>query len=310
MRMIAAGRLPYDSNETLRTMPRGRRSSGDKAVLQAQDRSLNHYLKQIAKNEPLSSKQEAELAIRVRAGDKEALETLVLANLRFVVSVAHTYKNQGLPLSDLVNEGNLGLIRAAKRFDEKKNFRFISYAVWWIRQAILQALAEQSRIVRLPLNRVSSIHKIGQAQSRLQQRHQRVANTEEIAEEIGEHEHNVQRMIRVGNRHTSLDAPFKDGNGSLYDTLCDDDDDTVEETMTHHLLRKELARSLAALSPREKDIIMLYFGIGHSMSYTLDDIGARFDLTRERVRQIKERALRKLKDPAVTRRLREFSEAV
>ena len=274
------------------------------------DDPLNIYLKQIAKNAPLSSKEEAELAARIRKGDREAFKKLILANLRFVVSVSHTYMNQGLPISDLINEGNVGLMRAARRFDEKKNFRFISYAVWWIRQAILQALAEQSRIVRLPLNRVSSIYKIELTQRRLQQRYKRAASFPEIGNELGMCEKDVQRMTQVARRHASLDAPSEDGRATLYDKLSDDGAGTAEDAMTRVSLRRELGRSLALLDPREKEIINLYFGIGHDTSYTLDDIGQRYSLTRERIRQIKESALKKLKRPSINCGLREFSQQV
>jgi len=273
----------------------------------AHDDSLDIYLKQIAKNAPLSSKEEADLAARIRKGDRGAFKKLVLANLRFVVSVSHKYMNQGLPISDLINEGNVGLMRAAGRFDEKKNFRFISYAVWWIRQAILQALAEQSRIVRLPLNRVSSIYKIELTQRRLQQRHQRTASLGEIGNELGMHERDVLKMMQVARRHASLDAPSEDGRSTLYDKLTDDGAGTMEDTMTRISLHRELERSLALLDSREREIINLYFGIGHDTSYTLGDIGQRYSLTRERIRQIKESALKKLKRPANNRGLREFS---
>jgi RNA polymerase primary sigma factor len=274
----------------------------------ANDNTLSLYLKEIAHNEPLTSKEEAELSVLIRKGDKAAFERLVLANLRFVVSVSHAYQNQGLPVSDLINEGNIGLMRAARRFDEKKNFRFISYAVWWIRQAILQALAEQSRIVRLPLNRVSSIHKIGQAQTRLQQRYHRNASTLEIAEEIGVSETDVQQMLRVGNRHASLDAPHDDGRPDRYDMLPGVEDETTDDAMMHVSLRAEMGRSLAKLDKREKEILLLYFGIGHDMAFTLEEIGQRYRLTRERVRQIKEKALSKLKLPSVNGRLRVFAQ--
>jgi RNA polymerase primary sigma factor len=262
----------------------------------AHDESLSIYLKQIAKTVPLSTKEEAALAVRIRKGDREAFKKLVLANLRFVVSVSHNYINQGLPISDLINEGNMGLMSAAERFDEKKNFRFISYAVWWIRQAILQALAEQSRIVRLPLNRVGSIYKLEMAQRKFQQRHHRAASARELGTELGMCEADVQLMMLVARRHASLDAPSEDGSATLHDKLSD----TIS-------LRRELGKSLALLNDKERDIILLYFGIGHDTSYTLDEIGQRFGLTRERIRQIKEKALMKLKRPSMKYGLREFS---
>lgn len=286
--------------------PKKSRSSAQALPL-SHDDPLNIYLKQIARNAPLSSKEEAELAARIRKGDREAFKKLILANLRFVVSVSHNYMNQGLPISDLINEGNVGLIRAAKRFDEKKNFRFISYAVWWIRQAILQALAEQSRIVRLPLNRVSSIYKIELAQRRLQQRHHRAASHKEVGDELGMCEKDVLRMTQVAMRHASLDAPSEDGQSTLYDKLSGDGAGTVEDAMTRLSLSRQLGRTLSLLDEREKEVINLYFGIGHETSYTLDDIGRRYSLTRERIRQIKEKALKKLKRPSINSGLREFS---
>jgi RNA polymerase primary sigma factor len=286
--------------------PRKSRASAYALPL-SHDDSIDIYLKQISKNAPLSSKEEADIAACIRKGDRAALKKLILANLRFVVSVSHAYMNQGLPLSDLINEGNVGLIRAARRFDEKKNFRFISYAVWWIRQAILQALAEQSRIVRLPLNRVNSICKIELAQRKLQQRHHRTANVGEIGNEIGMRENDVYTMMQVAQRHASLDAPSEDGRTTLHDRLSDDAVVTVEDDMAAVSLRRELDRSLSLLNPREREVINLYFGIGHDTAYTLDDIGQRYRLTRERIRQIKKSALKKLKRPSANCSLREFS---
>jgi RNA polymerase primary sigma factor len=274
----------------------------------AHEASLDIYLRQIANNAPLSSKEEASLAARIHRGDRGAFKKLVLANLRFVVSVSHKYMNQGLPVSDLINEGNMGLLRAATRFDEKKNFRFISYAVWWIRQAILQALAEQSRIVRLPLNRVGSICKIDLAQKTLQQRNHRTASAREIGNELGMKEHDVAKMMQVAMRHASLDAPAVDGTVTLYDRLPDAAANTVEDAMHHDSLSRELGRSLGFLDEREREVVSLYFGVGHDTAYTLDEIGRRYDLTRERIRQIKENALRKLKRPSINRGLRDFAQ--
>ncbi len=269
------------------------------------DGSLSQYFKQIASYSPLPSAEEAELSARIRTGDRDALNKLVLANLRFVVSVSHAYKNQGLPLADLINEGNLGLIRAAKRFDERKNFKFISYAVWWIRQGILQALAEQSRIVRLPVNRVCTIHKMGEAERRLLQRRRRWPNMREIADELGMRESDIQRMARIGNRHVSLDAPVgNERSGALYDKMGTDG--KAEELFARQSLRKEIERLFDQLCPREKEVIALYFGIGQDTAYTLDEIGRRLAITRERVRQIKESALRKLKDPSINQELRAY----
>jgi RNA polymerase primary sigma factor len=286
--------------------PRKTRQSAQALPL-THDGSLDIYLRQIAKNAPLDSKEEARLAARIRKGDRAALKKLVLANLRFVVSVSHKYMNQGLPVNDLINEGNVGLIRAATRFDEKKNFRFISYAVWWIRQAILQALAEQSRIVRLPLNRVSSICKIDMAQKQFQQRYQRTATMRELGHELGMRESDVLKMTQVAGRHASLDAIFEDGHTTLYDKLSDGGDGTVEDAMARDSFSRELGKSLALLDQREREVISLYFGIGQETSHTLDEIGQRYSLTRERIRQIKENALKKLKRPSINRGLREFA---
>ncbi|MFP4165497.1 MAG: RNA polymerase sigma factor RpoD/SigA [Chitinispirillaceae bacterium] len=266
--------------------------------------SLALYLKEIGKNRSLTIEEEAKLAVRIRKGDRKALEVLVRANLRFVVSVARNYQNQGLPLSDLINEGNLGLIRAAKRFDEKKNFKFISYAVWWIRQAILQALAEQSRIIKLPLNRVGTIHKIGKTQSKLEQKYRRLPNVEEIAQELQLDENEVQETIKIGNSHMSLDAPLQSGEDSkLLDLLQDRDQVLPDNGLMDISLHEEINKTLNTLSEREKEVVRLYFGIGEETSHTLEEIGQRFNLTRERARQIKEKALRRLKHSSRSRRL-------
>ncbi|MFP4013499.1 MAG: RNA polymerase sigma factor RpoD/SigA [Chitinispirillaceae bacterium] len=266
--------------------------------------SLALYLKEIGKNRSLTLEEEAKLAVRIRKGDRKALEVLVRANLRFVVSVARNYQNQGLPLSDLINEGNLGLIRAAKRFDEKKNFKFISYAVWWIRQAILQALAEQSRIIKLPLNRVGTIHKIGKTQSRLEQKYRRLPNVEEIAQELEIDENEVRETIKIGNSHMSLDAPLQNGEDSkLIDLLQDRDQALPDNGLMDISLHEEINKTLNTLSEREKEVVRLYFGIGEETSHTLEEIGQRFNLTRERARQIKEKALRRLKHSSRSKRL-------
>lgn len=269
--------------------------------------SLALYLKEIGKNRSLTVEEEAKLAVRIRKGDRKALETLVKANLRFVVSVARNYQNQGLPLSDLINEGNLGLIRAARRFDEKKNFKFISYAVWWIRQAILQALAEQSRIIKLPLNRVGTIHKIGKMQSKLEQKFRRLPNVEELAAELNIEESEVQETIKIGNSHMSLDAPLQHGEDSrLMDILQDDDQVQPDNGLMEVSLQEEITNTLETLSEREKEVVRLYFGIGEETSHTLEEIGQRFNLTRERARQIKEKALRRLKHSSRSKRLLAF----
>ncbi|MDR2728228.1 MAG: RNA polymerase sigma factor RpoD/SigA [Chitinispirillales bacterium] len=268
------------------------------------DGALNLYLKEIGKNKSLSLEEEAKLAVRIRKGDRKALEVLVKANLRFVVSVARNYQNQGLPLSDLINEGNLGLLRAAKRFDEKKNFKFISYAVWWIRQSILQALAEQSRIIKLPLNRVGAIHKIGKTQSRLEQKLRRVPNATEIAAELKIGEDEVYETIKIGNSHMSLDAPLQSSEDSrLLDLIPDEDQALPDDGLMGISLHDEINKTLDTLSEREKEVVRLYFGIGEDTSHTLEEIGQRFNLTRERARQIKEKALRRLKHSSRSKRL-------
>ncbi|MDR2694196.1 MAG: RNA polymerase sigma factor RpoD/SigA [Chitinispirillales bacterium] len=272
--------------------------------------SLNLYLKEISKYKTLPIEEEADLAKRIRDGDRLALDKLVKSNLRFVVSVSRNYQNQGLPLVDLINEGNLGLIRAAKRFDEKKNFRFISYAVWWIRQAILQALAEQSRIVKLPLNRVSAIHKIGMVQSRLEQKLSRIPNVYEIAEELRIEPHDVQEAVKIGNSHFSLDAPLQSGDDSkLLDLLPDEHAESPDNGVMNISLHSEVDTVLETLSEREREVVRLYFGIGEETAYTLEEIGIRFELTRERVRQIKEKAIKKLKHSSRTRKLNLFKKS-
>ena len=277
----------------------------DKGQFITEENSLALYLKEISKNKTLTLEQEAVLAVKIREGDRKALEHLVKANLRFVVSVSRNYQNQGLPLSDLINEGNLGLIRAAKRFDEKKNFKFISYAVWWIRQAILQALAEQSRIIKLPLNRVGAIHKIGKTQSKLEQKYRRLPNVEEIALELKLDITEVQETIKIGNSHMSLDAPLQQGEDSkLLDVLQDDNQERPDDGVLDISLQDEINKTLETLSDRENEVIKLYFGIGEETAHTLEEIGQRFNLTRERVRQIKEKALRRLKHSSRSKRLK------
>ncbi|HON09588.1 MAG TPA: RNA polymerase sigma factor RpoD/SigA [Chitinispirillaceae bacterium] len=276
----------------------------EKSQFLPEEGSLALYLKEIGKNRSLTVEEESKLAVRIRKGDRKALEKLVKANLRFVVSVARNYQNQGLPLSDLINEGNLGLIRAAKRFDEKKNFKFISYAVWWIRQAILQALAEQSRIIKLPLNRVGTIHKIGKMQSKLEQKYRRLPNVEELAAELNIDEAEVRETIKIGNSHMSLDAPLQHGEDSkLMDILQDEDQEQPDDGLMEISLQDEINHTLETLSEREKEVVRLYFGIGEETSHTLEEIGQRFNLTRERARQIKEKALRRLKHSSRSKRL-------
>ena len=259
--------------------------------------SLALYLKEIGKLQPLTSEREAELAAKIKNNDRAALDTLVKANLRFVVSVARNYQNQGLSLCDLINEGNMGLVKAAKRFDERKNFRFISYAVWWVRQAILQALAEQSRIMRLPLNRAGAIHKISKTQVELEQRFNRPPDTSEIARELSMSETAVQETISISNNHVSLDAPIKDNNGStLIDLIVNTQEGSgPDENIRAMSMHEEIRQMLDALTDREREIIKLYFGIDCDNAYTLDEIGRKFKITRERVRQIKSKAISRLK---------------
>ncbi|MCL2689496.1 MAG: RNA polymerase sigma factor RpoD/SigA [Chitinispirillia bacterium] len=269
--------------------------------------ALELYLKEISRFKALPIEEEAKLAVRIKSGDRAALDKLVKSNLRFVVSVSRNYQNQGLPLIDLINEGNLGLIRAAKRFDEKKNFKFISYAVWWIRQSILQALAEQSRIVKLPLNRVGAIHKIGTVQGRLEQKYCRPPTADEIAQELKIDPNEVHDTIKIGNNHFSLDAPLQHGDDSkLMDIIQDEHSESPEDGMLDISLNSEVDAVLESLTEREREVVKLYFGIGEETAYTLEEIGVRFNLTRERVRQIKEKALKRLKQGSRSKRLNQY----
>jgi len=267
-----------------------------KQVTNRETASLDKYLQEIGKVELITADEEVELAQRIKAGDQRALEKLTKANLRFVVSVSKQYQNQGLTLPDLINEGNLGLIKAAQRFDETRGFKFISYAVWWIRQSILQALAEQSRIVRLPLNKIGSINKINKAYASLEQQHERPPSAEEIATRLEMSEMDVKESLRNSGRHVSMDAPLVEGEDSnLYDVLNSHDSPNPDDDLMVDSLRTEIERSLSTLTPREGDVIRLYFGLNGQHPLTLQEIGEKFDLTRERVRQIKEKAIRRLK---------------
>lgn len=266
-----------------------------KSITNRESASLDKYLQEIGKEDLITVEEEVELAQRIRKGDQEALDKLTKANLRFVVSVAKQYQNQGLSLPDLINEGNLGLIKAAEKFDETRGFKFISYAVWWIRQSILQALAEQSRIVRLPLNQVGSLNKINKAFARFEQEHERTPSPEELASELELPKEKVSDTLRVAGRHISVDAPFADGEeNSLLDVLVNDDIPTPDRQLNHESLAKEINRALQQLDDRERALVQMFFGIG-GQEMTLEEIGAKFDLTRERVRQIKEKAIRRLK---------------
>ncbi|HOH99046.1 MAG TPA: RNA polymerase sigma factor RpoD/SigA [Bacteroidales bacterium] len=267
-----------------------------KSITNRETASLDKYLQEIGKEELISAEEEVELARRIRQGDQIALEKLTKANLRFVVSVAKQYQNQGLSLPDLINEGNLGLIKAARRFDETRGFKFISYAVWWIRQSILQALAEQSRIVRLPLNQVGSLNKIKKESSRLEQRFERPPSPDEIAEAMEVPGHKIDAALKISTRYISMDAPLaEDEETKFIDVYMTDDSPTTDSGLMKESLAKEIQRSLATLSEKERDIINLYYGIGMNHGLTLEEIGAKFNLTRERVRQIKEKAIRRLK---------------
>lgn len=266
-----------------------------KSITNRESASLDKYLQEIGREELISVSEEVELAQRIKKGDHAALEKLTKANLRFVVSVAKQYQNQGLSLPDLINEGNLGLIRAAQKFDETRGFKFISYAVWWIRQSILQALAEQSRIVRLPLNQVGSLNKITKEMSRFEQENERRPSTEELAERLDMPVDKISDTIQVSGRHISVDAPFVEGeDNSLLDVLNNEDSPMADANLNQESLSKEVDRALKQLNDRERDILKMFFGIG-CQEMTLEEIGAKFDLTRERVRQIKEKAIRRLK---------------
>ncbi len=272
-----------------------------------EDRSLDLYLREIGSTPLITADEEVRLARRIKQGDKGALEKLTKANLRFVVSVAKNYQNQGLSLADLINEGNIGLIKAAKRFDETRGFKFISYAVWWIRQAILQALAEQSRIVRLPLNRVGTLHKIGKVSSSLEQTYGRNPSPDEIAKELELSESEVADTLKISNSHLSLDQPFSvSEDNSLIDILEDEFQPGPDEALLDMSLRVEIEKALDTLTPREAEVINLYFGLNAEKALTLEEIGARFNLTRERVRQIKEKAIRRLRHASRSRSLRAY----
>lgn len=277
-----------------------------KSITNRESASLDKYLQEIGREELVSPEEEVELAQRIRKGDQEALEKLTRANLRFVVSVAKQYQNQGLSLPDLINEGNLGLIKAAEKFDETRGFKFISYAVWWIRQSILQALAEQSRIVRLPLNQVGSLNKINKALGKFEQENERQPSTEELADMIDIPKDKIADTLRVSGRHVSVDAPFVEGeDNSLLDVLPNDDSPSADRGLTNESLGTEIERALQILTVREREIIKSFFGIG-CQEMTLEEIGERLGLTRERVRQIKEKAIRKLKKPSASKLLKSY----
>jgi RNA polymerase primary sigma factor len=279
-----------------------------KQVTNREDASLDKYLQEIGKENMISAEEEVELAVRIRNGDQKALEKLTRANLRFVISVSKQYQNQGLTLPDLINEGNLGLIKAASRFDETRGFKFISYAVWWIRQSILQALAEQSRIVRLPLNKIGTINKINRAFSDLEQKFERPPSAEELGEFLDVSPEEVRKSLSNSIRHVSMDAPLSDSedSSSMYDVLPNDDINNPEQSLVKESLRKDIERSLSTLTTREGEVVRLFYGLNGKYPLTLEEIGEKFDLTRERVRQIKEKAIRRLKHTSRSKMLKSY----
>ena len=300
-----------DAKGKVKAKPKKKRpTKADKAIEKIgndANRSLSKYLQEISKYEPLSPEKEVELALRVKAGERRALKELTEANLRFVVSVAKDYQGQGLPLTDLINEGNLGLIKAAERFDESRGFKFISYAVWWIRQSVLQALAEHSRIVRLPLNRVGTISKINKASAKLEQEFERAPRADELAHQRDMKITEINDAQRIARRHHSLDTPFSDDEkNSLLDVINDTNIDDPDKELHMSSLEKEVRNSLDSLKDREKDVIKMYFGIDREYALTLNEIGEEFGLTRERVRQIKEKAIRRLRHKSRSKKLRSY----
>ncbi len=278
-----------------------------KSITNRESQSLEKYLQEIGREGMITAEEEARLARLIREGDENALSKLTRANLRFVVSVAKQYQNQGLSLPDLINEGNVGLIKAASRFDETRGFKFISYAVWWIRQSILQAIAEQARIVRLPLNQVGSLRRINKVFSRLEQQYEREPSAEEIATLLEVPIEKIAETLRVPGKHVSMDAPFANSEeGTLLDVLENEDSPDADVSLMNESLQKEIDRSLSTLTERERDVIKLFFGLGEIHNFTLDEIGAKFDLTRERVRQIKEKALRRLRTQSKNKLLKSY----
>ena len=278
-----------------------------KSITNRETASLDKYLQDIGREELITADEEVQLAQKIKAGDQIALEKLTKANLRFVVSVAKQYQNQGLSLPDLINEGNLGLIKAAKRFDETRGFKFISYAVWWIRQSILQALAEQSRIIRLPLNQVGSLNKIKKATSKLEQEFERTPSSEEIAEKLEMPDYKINAAKKIATRYISMDAPLtQDEETKFLDVFVSNDSPTTDDGLIRESLAREIQRSLSTLSKKERDVVNLYYGIGMPHGLTLEEIGAKFDLTRERVRQIKEKAIRRLKHNSRSKLLKAY----
>lgn len=294
-------------NKRFKTTTAMRQLKITKSITNRETASLDKYLQDIGKEELISAEEEVTLAQKIRQGDQQALEKLCKANLRFVVSVAKQYQNQGLSLPDLINEGNLGLIKAAQRFDETRGFKFISYAVWWIRQSILQALAEQSRIVRLPLNQVGSLNKIKKESSRLEQKFERPPSPDEIAEALEIPEYKIDAALKISTRYVSMDAPLtEDEDMKLIDIFVDEDAPVTDAGLMRESLAREIQRSLSTLTEKERDVVNLYYGIGMNHGLTLEEIGAKFDLTRERVRQIKEKAIRRLKHTSRSKLLKSY----
>jgi RNA polymerase primary sigma factor len=277
-----------------------------KSITNRESASLDKYLQEIGREELITAEEEVELAQRIKKGDQTALERLTKANLRFVVSVAKQYQNQGLTLPDLINEGNIGLIKAAEKFDETRGFKFISYAVWWIRQSILQALAEQSRIIRLPLNQVGSLNRLNKAFSQFEQKYERIPTPQELAKILELPSDKVSQAIRISGKHISVDAPFVDGEeNSLLDVLSNNDSPKADNTLIKESLNQEIERALATLTIREKDIIKHFFGI-NCQELSLEEIGDKFGLTRERVRQIKEKAIKRLRHKSKSKLLKTY----
>jgi RNA polymerase primary sigma factor len=278
-----------------------------RSITNRETESLDKYLADIGREGLITADEEVILAQKIKAGDQQALEKLARANLRFVVSVAKQYQNQGLSLPDLISQGNLGLIKAAKRFDETRGFKFISYAVWWIRQSILQALAEQSRIVRLPLNQVGALNKISKEFARLEQKFERTPSASEVAESLDIPEQKVRAAMRMSSKHVSMDAPIINGEEtSMIDVFINEDTPDTDDFLMHESLQQEIQRSLSTLTEKEREVIKLYYGIGVNHNLTLEEIGLEFDLTRERVRQIKEKAIRRLKHKSRSKLLRTY----
>jgi len=279
-----------------------------KQVTNRETKSLNSYLQDVSKIDMITAEEEVELAQRIREGDQSALDKLTKANLRFVISVAKQYQNQGLTLSDLINEGNVGLVKAAQRFDETRGFKFISYAVWWIRQSILQAIAEQSRVVRLPLNKIGDINKIRKASIHLEQVHQRVPSASEIAKELDMTVSSVKQSLKNSSRSLSMDAPFQEGenDNNLYDVISSGETPNPDKALIHESLKIEIDRALDTLAPREADVVKLNFGLSGQPAMTLQEIGDTFELSRERVRQIREKAIRRLRQESKSHILRKY----